>query len=162
MRRECRDSFPRHQLQGKALVSDSGIHHGTCVTKTFLAFPVHAQPAILRIWQESYGHTATGDDVTGEEIDSNGIGLGIHIILVSALGINFRTNMIKCDWKCVKRSYECVKTGNIISSIITWLLCFLPGFDNFIPGFDRFVPGFDRFITASIQFTGPPPPTPQQ
>ena len=56
-------------------VSDPGMHHGTCVThvpwcmpgslindfpwsrrrgKTFPAFPVHAQTAILRIWQEAH------------------------------------------------------------------------------------------------------------
>ena len=56
-------------------VSDPDMHHGTCVThvpwcmsgsltsgflwsrrrgKTFLAFPAHAQPAILRIWQEAH------------------------------------------------------------------------------------------------------------
>ena len=55
--------------------SDSDMHHGTCVThvpwcmpgsltsvflwirwrgKTFPAFPAHAQPAILRIWQEAH------------------------------------------------------------------------------------------------------------
>ena len=32
MRRECRERFPRHQLQRKPLVSDAGMHHGTCVT----------------------------------------------------------------------------------------------------------------------------------
>ena len=31
MRRECRERFPRHGLQGKRLVSDSGMHHGTYV-----------------------------------------------------------------------------------------------------------------------------------
>ena len=31
-RRECRESFPHHRLQRKALVSDPGKHHGTCVT----------------------------------------------------------------------------------------------------------------------------------
>ena len=57
------------------LVSDPDMHHGTCVThvpwcmpgsltsrfllsrrrgKTFPAFPAHAQPAILRIWQEAH------------------------------------------------------------------------------------------------------------
>ena len=59
-------------------VSDPDIHHGTCVThvpwcmpgsltsgflwsrrrrKTIPAFPVHAQPAISRIWKEAHGHT---------------------------------------------------------------------------------------------------------
>ena len=50
-------------------VSDPDMHHGTCVThvpwrmtgslnhgggETFLAFLAHAQPAILRIWQEAH------------------------------------------------------------------------------------------------------------
>ena len=32
MRRECWERFPRHWLQRKPLVSDPGMHHGTCVT----------------------------------------------------------------------------------------------------------------------------------
>ena len=32
MRRECRERFPRYRLQMKSLVSDPGMHHGTCVT----------------------------------------------------------------------------------------------------------------------------------
>ena len=32
MRRKCRERFPRHGLQSKPLVSDPGVHHGTCVT----------------------------------------------------------------------------------------------------------------------------------
>ena len=32
MRRECRERFPRQQIQWKPLVSDAGMHHGTCVT----------------------------------------------------------------------------------------------------------------------------------
>ena len=32
MRRECQERFPRHRLQRKPLVSDPGMHHGTCVT----------------------------------------------------------------------------------------------------------------------------------
>ena len=32
LRRECREGFPRHRLQRKQLVSDPGMHHGTCVT----------------------------------------------------------------------------------------------------------------------------------
>ena len=30
--RECRESFPRHQLQRKPLVSDPDMHYGMCVT----------------------------------------------------------------------------------------------------------------------------------
>ena len=59
MRRECRERFSRHRLLRKSLVCDPGMHHGTCVMyvakKAFLAFPAHAQPAILRIWQEVHG-----------------------------------------------------------------------------------------------------------
>ena len=68
MHRECRERFPRHRLQRKPLISDPGMDHGTCVThvpwcmsgsltaagKTFPVFPAHAQPAILRIWQEPH------------------------------------------------------------------------------------------------------------
>ena len=32
MRRECRERFPRHRLERKPLVSDPGMHHGTCIT----------------------------------------------------------------------------------------------------------------------------------
>ena len=32
MRRKCWERFPRHRLQRKPLVSDPGMHHGTCVT----------------------------------------------------------------------------------------------------------------------------------
>ena len=32
MHRECRGRFPRHRLQRKPLISDPGMHHGTCVT----------------------------------------------------------------------------------------------------------------------------------
>ena len=61
---------PRRRFQRKPLVSDPGMHHGTCDThvldacrdrlpavagKTFPAFPAHAQPAILRIWKEAHG-----------------------------------------------------------------------------------------------------------
>ena len=31
MRRECREHFPPHRAQRKLLVSDPGMHHGTCV-----------------------------------------------------------------------------------------------------------------------------------
>ena len=61
--------FPATDFKRKTLVSDPNIHHGTCVThvpwcmsgslttvagKTFPAFPGHAQPAILRIWQDAH------------------------------------------------------------------------------------------------------------
>ena len=60
-------TFSRNRLIRKPLVSDRGMHHGTCVThamwcmsvsltrgsgESFPAFPARAQPAILRIWQK--------------------------------------------------------------------------------------------------------------
>ena len=72
MRLECRERLPWHRLQRKPLVSDPGMHHDTCVTQVLWcmlgsltrgggenvpAFPAHAQPAILRIWQEAHGRT---------------------------------------------------------------------------------------------------------
>ena len=69
MRRDCRERFPRHRRQRKPLVSDPGMHHGTCVKhvpwcmpgsltrgggEMFPSFPAHAQPAILRIWQAAH------------------------------------------------------------------------------------------------------------
>ena len=62
------DRRTRHRFQRKPLVSDPGMHHGTCVTnvswcmsgsltcdggENFPAFPEHSQPTILRIWQEA-------------------------------------------------------------------------------------------------------------
>ena len=61
--------FPATDFKRKTLVSDPNMHHGTCDThvlwcmsgslttvagKTFPAFLGHAQPAILRIWQEAH------------------------------------------------------------------------------------------------------------
>ena len=68
MRQECRELFPLPPR-----VTDPEMHHGTCVThvpwcmpgsstgvsfevdggEMFPAFPVHAQPAISRIWWET-------------------------------------------------------------------------------------------------------------
>ena len=66
MRRECRERFPRLRVERKPLVSDPGMHVThvpLCMSgsltrdgwENFPAFPAHAQPAILRIWQEAHG-----------------------------------------------------------------------------------------------------------
>ena len=62
--------FPHHRFQRKPLVSDSGMHHGTCVThvpccmsgsltcgdgENVPGIPGACAPAILRIWQEAHG-----------------------------------------------------------------------------------------------------------
>ena len=64
--------FPRRQFQRKPLVSDPGMHHGTCVThvpwcmsgsltcddgENVPGIPGACAPAILRIWQEAHGLT---------------------------------------------------------------------------------------------------------
>ena len=58
--------FPRRRFQSKSLVSDSDMHHGTCVTHVpwFMSgsltrsdgenVPGACAPAILRIWQEAH------------------------------------------------------------------------------------------------------------
>ena len=61
--------FPRHRFQRKPLVSDPGMHHGTCVThvpwcmsgsltcgdgKNVPGIPGACAPGILRIWQEAH------------------------------------------------------------------------------------------------------------
>ena len=68
MRRECRNVFPRRRFQRKPLVSDPGMHHGTCVThvpwcmsgsltwgdgENVPGIPGACAPAILGIWQEA-------------------------------------------------------------------------------------------------------------
>ena len=62
--------FPRHWLQRKTLVSDPGMHHGTCVThvpwcmsgslvpdggENVPGIPGACALAIFRIWQEAHG-----------------------------------------------------------------------------------------------------------
>ena len=69
MRRECRERFPRRRFKRKPLVSDPGMHHGTCVThvpwympgsltcgdgENVPGIPGACAPAILRIWQEAH------------------------------------------------------------------------------------------------------------
>ena len=71
--------FPRHRLQKKLLVSDPGMHHGTCVTHVPCCMPGSptsdggendpgipgaCTPAILRIWQEAHTETAKAIDWT--------------------------------------------------------------------------------------------------
>ena len=72
MRRECRECgkvFPTHRLHRKPLVSDPGMHHGTCVThvpwcmsgsltcgggEKVPGIPGACAPVILRICQEAH------------------------------------------------------------------------------------------------------------
>ena len=67
--------FPTRRLQRKPLVSDPGMHHGTCVThvpwcmsgsltcgggENVHGIPRACAPAILRIWQEAHGRLFSG------------------------------------------------------------------------------------------------------
>ena len=73
MLRESRERCPRHRLQRKPLVSNPGMHHGTCIThvpwcmsgsltrvgkENVPGIPANAQPAFLRIWQEAHNTMA--------------------------------------------------------------------------------------------------------
>ena len=66
--------FPRRRFQRKPLVSDPGMHHGTCVThvpwcmsrsltcgdgENVPGIPRACASAILRIWQEAHGWQST-------------------------------------------------------------------------------------------------------
>ena len=68
------DVFPRRRLQRKLLVSDTGMHHGTCVThvpscmsvsltrgggENVLGIPGACALAIVRIWQKAHQNEAT-------------------------------------------------------------------------------------------------------
>ena len=67
--RNAGNVFPRRRFQSKPLVSDPGMHHGTCVThvpwcmsgsltcgdgENVPGIPGACAPAILRIWQEAH------------------------------------------------------------------------------------------------------------
>ena len=91
--------FPRRQFQMKPLVSDPGMHHGTCVThvpwcmsgsltcgdgENVPGIPGACAPAILRIWQEAHGPFYT-ESVTGgflSQRNSNAV-VQIHAELLS-------------------------------------------------------------------------------
>ena len=68
--RNAGNVFPRRRFQSKPLVTDPGMHHGTCVThvpwcmsgsltcgdgENVPGIPGACAPAILRIWQEAHG-----------------------------------------------------------------------------------------------------------
>ena len=69
--RECRERFPTRRLQRKPLVSDPGLHHGTCGKHVPWCMsgsltccggeniPGACAPAILRIWQEAHSYAGT-------------------------------------------------------------------------------------------------------
>ena len=94
--------FHRHRLQRKPLVSDPGMHDGTCVThvpwcmtgsvthgcgKTFPAFQVHAQSAILRIWQEAHLQSFDSYPVSMDfNINKNAFLIWLHNLILWTSG----------------------------------------------------------------------------
>ena len=77
--------FPRRRFQRKLLVSDPGMHHGTCVThvpwcmsgsltcgdgENVPGIPGACAPAILRIWQEAHALSHVGN-TRGDELKEN-------------------------------------------------------------------------------------------
>ena len=122
LRREC---LPRHRLQKKLLVSDPGMHHGTCVTrvqrcisgwltrggvKTFPAFAAHTQPAILLIWQEAHSHIVGNVirmHVFVTPTEGNGI-LNRLTLWLFTLGTPFNMKIINRNNKALKwRVFGC-------------------------------------------------------
>ena len=72
--------FPRRRFQRKPIVSDPGMHHGTCVThvpwcmsgsftcgdgENVPGIPGACAPAILRIWQEAHCNILTHITIPG-------------------------------------------------------------------------------------------------
>ena len=75
--------FPRRRFQRKPIVSDPGMHHGTCVThvpwcmsgsltcgdgENVPGIPGACAPAILRIWQEAHGKDKLWTPLSGNDI----------------------------------------------------------------------------------------------
>ena len=103
--------FPRRRFQRKLLVSDPGMHHGTCVTHVPWCMsgsltcgdgenvPGACAPAILRIWQEAHGLASNRQSMTWTKVDQD---LWCHMMLLSHnelkgsvhnFGISFMTVM---------------------------------------------------------------------
>ena len=59
MQQECRERFLRHRLQRKSLVSDLGMHHGTCVTHVSWCMPGSLTSGIGEIVQGTHSACAT-------------------------------------------------------------------------------------------------------
>ena len=89
MCRECRERFPHHRVQRKPLVSDPGMHHGTCITHLPWCMSGYASRNLhvgyLRFYPQitaCHGITYKQNDLSN--INSNNVGLfrmwcfGIH------------------------------------------------------------------------------------
>ena len=78
--------FPRRRFQRETLVSDPGMHHGTCVThvpwcmsgsltcgdgENVPGIPGACAPTILRIWQEAHGFITQSNSQSQSLIPQN-------------------------------------------------------------------------------------------
>ena len=108
--------FPRCRFQRKPLVSDPGMHHGTCVThvswcmsgsltcgdgENVPGIPSACAPAILRIWQEAHclnqwcsrsmaPYVITKQQWLNEQVySSNRLYYRIHIFCIQSQGKEF-------------------------------------------------------------------------
>ena len=107
--------FPRRQFQRKPLVSDPGMHHGTCVThvpwcmsgsltcgdgERVPGIPGACAPAILRIWQDAHGLLP----FRRQTITLTNTGLfSICLLGTNASGIRIGVPWFplkKCIWNC--------------------------------------------------------------
>ena len=70
MCREYRERFPRHRLERKPLASDPSMHDAT--------FPAHAQPTILRIWQEVHNNAKICTNVESNHVSKMALDNFIH------------------------------------------------------------------------------------
>ena len=83
--------------------------------KTFPAFPAHAQPAILRIWQEAHGKTKKNEVA----VYTQTLHLSLHL---TALNENFGRFSPKFLYHSVILYHTCGPDGVIqISNIVYWL-----------------------------------------
>ena len=153
--------FPATQLLRKPLVSDPDMHHGTCVThvpwcmsgsptrgdgKTFPAFPAHAQPAILPIWQEA--HATSSVCGTIQTVNSMGsVFMFLCGILVNRFGYRIFLPRI-----CEPGQSETIFFLAVISQLLWWPVGWeLPGYFRLI--FHFYITRFNNSVTHEISVT---------
>ena len=114
MRRECWERFPRHRLQRKPLVSDPGMHNGTCVT--------HVPWCMLGSLTRSCGENAPGipgacathnfaaHGIDNNAFSNNNFNLEAHGIDSSEytrLNLRWRRNSTTCALSVLRNDEKC-------------------------------------------------------
>ena len=107
--------FPRRRFQRKLLVSDPGMHHGTCVThvpwcmsgsltcgdgENVPGIPGACAPAILRIWQEAHDNTTSANYLTMWW----GVWGSTHLLVIQD-----SKKYIRCDTFCYSSHQNAIK-----------------------------------------------------